>query len=256
MLSGLVGALVIGISLGLLGSGGSILTVPVLHYLFGQPEAAAVGGSLLVVGSIAAAGVIPHALARRVIWRDVAWFGLPGMAGAWLGATLAQWIPGAVQLGAFALVMFAAGWRMWGSRPAAPGTGALHERNPVAIVAGGATVGLISGIVGVGGGFLIVPALVLLAGVPMASAVGTSLAVITLNSLLGFTRYLDVLEARHIELDWPTLALVTGVGIVGSLLGFRLAARAPQALLRRIFGATLLLMASAIAVDVVSRLVA
>ena len=254
VLTGLAGALVIGISLGLLGSGGSILTVPVLHYLFGQSEAAAVGGSLLVVGSIAAAGVIPHALAHRVNWRDVAWFGLPGMAGAWLGATLAQWIPGAVQLGAFALVMFAAAARMLATAPAAAAAGNPPPRRAFAIVAGGAAVGLISGIVGVGGGFLIVPALVLLAGVPMASAVGTSLAVITLNSLLGFTRYLDVLEARHIELDWATLALVTAVGVVGSLLGFRFAARVSQPLLRRLFGATLLVMASAIAVDVVSRL--
>lgn len=254
MLTGLAGALAIGISLGLLGSGGSILTVPVLHYLFGQPEPAAVGGSLLVVGSIAAAGVVPHALARRVNWRDVAWFGLPGMAGAWVGATLAQWIPGALQLGAFAVVMYVAAWRMLAPGLAAAGTGESRPRTPAAIVAGGAAVGLLSGIVGVGGGFLIVPALVLLAGVPMASAVGTSLAVITLNSLLGFTRYLDVLEARHIELDWATLALVTGVGIVGSQVGFRLAAHVPQVLLRRLFAATLLVMASAIAVDVAWRL--
>jgi len=88
VLSGLAGALLIGLSLGLLGSGGSILTVPVLHYLFGQPEQAAIGGSLLVVGVIAAVAAVPHALARQVAWPDVAWFGLPGMAGAWFGSTL------------------------------------------------------------------------------------------------------------------------------------------------------------------------
>jgi uncharacterized protein len=79
----LLGALAIGLSLGLLGSGGSILTVPVLHYLVGQPEKLAIGGSLLVVGLIAAAACVPYALHRQVDWRNVAWFGLPGMAGAW-----------------------------------------------------------------------------------------------------------------------------------------------------------------------------
>lgn len=256
MLSGLAGALLIGLSLGLLGSGGSILTVPVLHYLFGQPEAAAIGGSLLVVGAIAAVAAIPHALARRVAWPDVAWFGLPGMAGAWFGATLAQWIPGDVQLGGFALVMFVAGWRMLAAQAPGPEPSGTAGRRRVAVVTGGTAVGLASGIVGVGGGFLIVPALVLLARVPMAQAVGTSLAIITLNSFAGFARYLGVLQARGIELDWGTLALVTALGIGGSLLGHRLATRTPQALLRRIFGSTLLLLATAIGLDVAGRVLA
>jgi uncharacterized protein len=280
VLTGLAGALVIGLSLGLLGSGGSILTVPVLHYLFGQPEQAAIGGSLLVVGSIAAVAVVPHALARRVAWSDVAWFGVPGMAGAWFGATLAQWIPGTVQLGGFALTMFVAGWRMLAAQPLDRGPGApaltmfvagapgprssgcaASIRQPAtgrrfAIVGGGAAVGLASGIVGVGGGFLIVPALVLLARVPMTQAVGTSLAIITLNSFVGFARYLDVLQDRGVALDWGTLALVTGLGIAGSLLGHRLAARTSQTLLRKIFGWTLLLLATAIGLDVARRVLA
>jgi uncharacterized protein len=256
VLSGLAGALLIGLSLGLLGSGGSILTVPVLHYLFGQPEAAAIGGSLLVVGVIAAVAAVPHALARQVAWPDVAWFGLPGMAGAWFGATLAQWIPGNVQLGGFALAMAVAGWRMLAAQPPAPAASAPAGRRRGAIVAGGTAVGLASGIVGVGGGFLIVPALVLLARVPMNQAVGTSLAIITLNSLVGFARYIGVLQNRGIELDWGTLALVTALGIAGSLLGHRLATRTPQALLRKIFGSTLLLLATAIGLDVARRVLA
>jgi len=94
------------------GSGGSILTVPVLHYLVGQPDKLAIGGSLLVVGLIAAAGCVPYALRRQVDWRNVAWFGLPGMGGAWVGATLAHWVSGAVQLGLFSGVMLLAAWRM------------------------------------------------------------------------------------------------------------------------------------------------
>jgi uncharacterized membrane protein YfcA len=108
----LLGALAIGVSLGLLGSGGSILTVPVLHYLVGQPDKLAIGGSLLVVGVIAAAATLPYARSRQVDWRNVLWFGVPGMAGAWAGATLAHWVPGAVQMALFAGVMLLAAWRM------------------------------------------------------------------------------------------------------------------------------------------------
>lgn len=251
MLIALLGALAIGLSLGLLGSGGSILTVPVLHYLLGQPEQEAIGGSLLVVGLVAAAAAVPYALARQVAWRDVLWFGAPGMVGAWLGATLAHWIPGVAQLAAFALVMALAAWRMLAAAPLT--AAAAVERRAHRVVAGGAGVGLLSGIVGVGGGFLIVPALVLLARVPMAQAVGTSLAVITLNATTGFAKYLGVLDAKGIALDWPTLLLVAAVGIAGSFAGHRLGRRLPQARLRRVFGATLLVMAAGIAFEIARR---
>jgi len=114
----------------------------------------------------------------------------------------------------------------------------------------------LSGIVGVGGGFLIVPALVLLANVPMAQAVGTSLAVISINALTGFAKYLGVLGDKGIELDWPILLLVAAVGIAGSLLGMRIGRRLPQLLLRRIFGAVLVVIAAGIVWDVAGRLTA
>lgn len=251
MILAFLGALAIGLSLGLLGSGGSILTVPVLHYLVGQPEKVAIGGSLLVVGLVAAAGSVPYALRRQVDWQNVAWFGLPGMAGAFVGATLAQWVPGTVQLALFAGVMLLAAWRMLqASAISHPG----HDAQRLAVVGGGVAVGLLSGLVGVGGGFLIVPALVLLAGVPMASAVGTSLAVITLNSFSGFARYLGVLEREGLALDWKVLATVAAVGVVGSFAGQTLAQRVPQATLRRIFGAFLVVMGLFIAVEVAPRL--
>jgi uncharacterized membrane protein YfcA len=247
----LLGALAIGLSLGLLGSGGSILTVPVLHYLVGQPEKLAIGGSLLVVGLIASSAAVPYALHRQVDWRNVAWFGLPGMAGAWLGATLAHWVPGPVQLALFALVMLVAAWRMLRGA-------ALQriERKPhrMAVVAGGFAVGALSGLVGVGGGFLIVPALVLLAGVPMVNAVGTSLAVITLNSFTGFAKYLGVLERQSLALDWGVLLPVAAVGIAGSFAGHRLGRRLPQATLGKAFGALLVVMGLVIAVDAGPRL--
>ncbi|NJD32939.1 MAG: sulfite exporter TauE/SafE family protein [Gammaproteobacteria bacterium] len=251
MLLALVGALAIGLSLGLLGSGGSILTVPVLHYLVGQPDKLAIGGSLLVVGLIAAAGSVPYALHRQVDWRNVAWFGLPGMAGAWLGATLAHWVPGPVQLAVFAGVMLLAAWRMLRGSAV---TRTDDEPHRLAVVAGGTGVGLLSGLVGVGGGFLIVPALVLLAGVPMSSAVGTSLAVITLNSFSGFGKYVAVLEHEGLALDWRILLTIAAVGVVGSFAGHRLGRKLPQATLRRLFGVFLVLMGIFIAADVAPRL--
>jgi uncharacterized membrane protein YfcA len=247
----LLGALAIGVSLGLLGSGGSILTVPVLHYIAGQPEKLAIGGSLFVVGLIAASASVPYALQRQVDWRNVAWFGLPGMLGAWLGATLARWVPGPVQLVAFALVMLVAAWRML--RGAATGHGDDRSHR-IAVVAGGFGVGALSGLVGIGGGFLIVPALVLLAGVPMASAVGTSLAVIALNAFTGFARYLAVLERESLQLDWTVLLAVAGVGIVGSYAGHRLGRRLPQATLRKAFGVFLVAMGLFIAFEAGPRL--
>jgi uncharacterized membrane protein YfcA len=247
----LLGALAIGLSLGLLGSGGSILTVPVLHYLVGQPEKLAIGGSLLVVGVIAAAASVPYALGRQLDWRKVGWFGIPGMAGAWVGASLAQWVPGAVQLALFAAVMLAAAWRMLrGGVGGAPRPPASRR----AVVAGGTGVGLLSGLVGVGGGFLIVPALVLLAGVPMIDAVGTSLAIIALNAFTGFAKYLGVLDHEGLELDWPVLLAIAAIGVAGSFAGHRLGRRLPQATLRRVFGVFLLAMAAFIAVDVGPRL--
>jgi uncharacterized membrane protein YfcA len=252
MLAALLGALAIGLSLGLLGSGGSILTVPVLHYLLGQPEQAAIGGSLLVVGVIAASASLPYAFTRQVDWSKALSFGVPGMAGAWAGASLARWVPGVVQLALFAVVMLLAAWRMLASAPLAQRGDTPH---PLAVVASGTAVGALSGLVGVGGGFLIVPALVVFAAVPMASAVGTSLVVIAMNSFTGFGKYLHVLEAKGVALDFRVLLVIAAIGIAGSLLGHRIGRRLPQAALRRLFGAFLVVMGVFVAIDVAPRLV-
>ena len=110
------GAIAIGVSLGLLGSGGSIITVPVLVYLIGQDEKVAIAGSLFVVGSIALAGSLQYVRAKLIDWRNVFVFGLPGMAGTYLGAMIAAWVPGIVQLALFALVMLLASWMMLSSK--------------------------------------------------------------------------------------------------------------------------------------------
>jgi uncharacterized membrane protein YfcA len=244
MILAFLGALAIGLSLGLLGSGGSILTVPVLVYLLDQPEKVAIAGSLAIVAGIAAAGAIPYGIQRRIEWRSVAYFAPPGMVGTYGGAWLAAYISGTLQLTLFAVVMLAASWMMF-----RPQTLPDSDAEPVSraywkIAIDGLIVGVITGLVGVGGGFLIVPALVLLGGLSMQRAVGTSLVIITLKSLAGFYKYLGVLAAAGLALDWTVLAVVTGVGAVGSLVGNAVAGRLPQASLKRGFAVFLVLMAA------------
>lgn len=236
----LPGALAIGLSLGLLGSGGSILTVPVLVYLIGQDEKVAIAGSLFIVGSIALAGGLQYFRGGFIHWRSVLVFGLPGMVGTYLGAVLAGYLSGAMQLALFALVMLTASWFMLRPLDLEHADGVEREAWKIAI--DGLIVGVITGLVGVGGGFLIVPALVLLGGLSMHHAVATSLVIIALKSFTGFYKYLDVLEGQSLQLDWKTLLIVTGLGILGSVAGSKLARRLPQNKLKRWFGYFLIVM--------------
>lgn len=240
MLLVIAGALVIGVSLGLMGSGGSILTVPILHYLVGQPEKTAIAGSLLVVGSIAAVGGVQRVLRRRVHWRSVVWFGGPGMVGTWLGARLSAFASGQLQLALFDVVMLGAALRMLRPLPvhdpSVPHVGKPRWK----VVLDGLLVGLLTGFVGIGGGFLIVPALVLLGGLPMHLAVGTSLLIIALQSFSGFVKHLDVLHSVGQQLDLRVLAWFVALGILGSLAGGFVGSRIPQAALQRGFASLLL----------------
>lgn len=235
----LLGALLIGLSLGLLGSGGSILTVPVLVYLLGEPPKQAIAESLLIVGGIALLGAIPYALRGLVSWRNVLFFGLPGMAGTYLGAFFSQFVSGQVQLFTFALVMILAAYFMARPAPLRP-TG--QKRQAWKIVLEGTAVGALTGFVGVGGGFLIVPALVLLGGLPMHLAVGTSLLIIALKSLAGFYKYLHLLPALGLSVNFANAGLFVLVGTLGSLLGGRLAVKLPQESLKRGFALFLVVM--------------
>lgn len=249
-----LGAFAIGLSLGLLGSGGSILTVPVLLYLVGQDEKVAIGGSLFVVGSIAAAGGAQYAWKRKVDWTSVLWFGVPGMVGTYGGAALGGLVSGTLQLAVFALVMLAAAVFMLRPprlelQPEPP-----PDRSRWKIVLEGLSVGVLTGFVGVGGGFLIVPALVLLGGLPMGLAVGTSLVIITLKSAAGFVKYLDVLDRLGLALDWPVLATVSVLGLAGSFAGRQLGGKISDGKLRRIFAIFLLLVGGWILVQSVPDL--
>jgi uncharacterized membrane protein YfcA len=248
MMLAVVGAVVIGLSLGLLGSGGSILTVPVLVYVLGHADKPAIAESLAIVGGIALIGALPGVFGKRVDWRMVLFFGVPAMAGTWLGALVSLWVPGAIQLLIFALVMLlAAGFMLRGSGPTAKTTaknvgGNIDGPNVLLVLAEGLGVGVLTGLVGVGGGFLIVPALVLLGGLGMRKAVATSLVIIVGKSVVGFWKYLSVLGDLNMEVDWPIIGLFIAIGGGGAILGSRIGGRVDPRSLRRWFGVFLVVM--------------
>lgn len=229
-------SLVIGVSLGILGGGGSILTVPILVYVAGMDPKEAIAASLFVVGVTSAAGAVSHARAGRVRWRTGLIFGAAGLVGAFAGGLLGGHLPGELLLVAFALMMVATSVAMIRGRRVDESR--KHTDLPVArILLDGAVVGLVTGLVGAGGGFLVVPALALLGGLPMAVAVGTSLLVIAMKSLGGLAGYLS-----SVSLDWGLVLAVTAAAVVGSVAGGRLAGRIPEATLRKGFGWFVLVM--------------
>jgi uncharacterized protein len=232
---GLALAALIGLSLGLLGGGGSILTVPVLVYVLGVAAKPAIAMSLPVVGITSLVGAALHWRLGNVRVGTALTFGSLAMAGAFAGAKLAVFLRGAVQLALLAVVMLAAAASMLRGTRGEADAGAPPR--PALLVPVALGVGVLTGLVGIGGGFLVVPALVLLARVPMREAVGTSLLVIAMNSASGFAGYLG-----SVDLDWGFLAGFTAAAVVGALVGTALAARVPQATLRRAFALFLLVM--------------
>ena len=233
-------AVFVGISLGLLGGGGSILTVPLLAYVAGLEPKEAIATSLLVVGVTSAVGAITHARAGRVRWKVAGVFGAAAMAGAYGGGRLAHFIPGNVLLIAFAMIMIAAAVAMLRGRKDV-GDESAGSLPIVKILLQGVTVGLISGLVGAGGGFLLVPALALLGGLPMPVAVGTSLVVISMQSFAGFAGHL-----AGESIDWKLAGMVTGAAVVGSIIGGLLTSRIEPATLRKAFGWFVLVMAAVV----------
>ncbi|BBZ78898.1 UPF0721 transmembrane protein [Mycolicibacterium anyangense] len=234
-------AVFVGISLGLLGGGGSILTVPLLAYVAGMEAKQAIATSLLVVGTTSLVGAFSHARAGRVQWRTAVLFGTTAMAGAYAGGHIAAFIPGTVLLIGFAVMMVATAIAMLRGRKNAAGTSS-HPTLPLAkIAAVGLGVGLVTGLIGAGGGFLLVPALVLLGGLPMPVAVGTSLVIIAMNSAAGFAGYLS-----SVQVNWPLAGMVTAAAVTGALIGARFAGRVDPELLRKGFGWFVLAMASVI----------
>jgi len=225
-------SVLVGLSLGLLGGGGSMLTVPILLYVAGLEAKTAIATSLLVVGLTSAVGTLSHARAGRVRARTGLLFGAAGMAGAYAGGRVAHFLPARLLLLAFAGMMIATAVAMLRGRGQGAAPSAPPRELPVPkVLAQGAAVGAVTGLVGAGGGFLVVPALVLHGGLPMASAIGTSLLVITMQALAGFAGYLG-----HVTIDVRLAGLVVAASIAGVLVGGRLAGQVPQQALRRGFG--------------------
>lgn len=238
-----VGALMVGLSLGLMGSGGSILTVPVLIYLAGEQEKVAIAESLGIVGAISFLGAIPYAFKQQVHWRSVILFGLPGMAGTYGGAIIAGFVSGTFQLILFAIVMLLAAGLMFRNKKIDDENIDIEKKQPWWIIAiEGLVVGVLTGLVGVGGGFLIVPALVLLGGLSMHMAIGTSLLIIAMKSFSGFYKYLDVLEELDLSINWELVFIFILIGAVGSFVGKFVGAKISGEKLKRGFAVFLLFM--------------
>ncbi len=241
LLSLLFGAL-IGLTLGMVGGGGSILTVPILVYAIGQPVQQATTTSLAIVGLNALIAMAGHARARRVNPRTGIAFGFVGIGGALVGSWLNTRVPGRVLLTAFAVIMLLAAMAMLRRRvPESGERGIETDADTIAwakVLASGTVVGLMTGFFGVGGGFVIVPALVLVLGLPMRTAVGTSLLVIAMNALWSLLAHL-----RFGHLDLAVTALFVLGGIVGALSGVHFAGHVPQRRLTQGFAALITVVA-------------
>lgn len=241
-------SLSIGLLLGLLGGGGSILTVPMLVYLAGMDPKAAIATSLLVVGISSAVATLPHARLGNVCWRAGAAFGLAAMAGAYVGGRLAALIPGQLLMQIFGVMMLVTACVMlFKRRETTREETSSCPRSPWilwAIAIQGGAVGCLTGLIGAGGGFLIVPALTLMGGLSMRAAIGTSLLIITVNAFAGLSGYLN-----HVQIDPVFAGSVTALTVLGSLFGSRLAPCVSNQVLRRVFG----LCVSAIALYILHR---
>ena len=227
----LVLAVLIGVSLGLLGGGGSILTVPILVYVVGLEPRDGIATSLLVVGVTSAFAMLRHARAGRVQFRTGLLFGAASMAGAYAGGRLAHFLPAKTLLIAFTLMMFVNAIAMMRRRRAdtseTSAPRALRGATLARASALGVGIGLLTWVIGAGGGFVIVPALVLLCGLPMRIAVGTSLLVIAMNSFAGFAGALS-----HATIPWTLALAITGASVLGSFGGTALAGRVKPEVLR------------------------
>jgi uncharacterized membrane protein YfcA len=247
--------LVIGALVGLLGGGGSILAVPALVYAAGQDLPQAVATSLLVVGITAVVAVLPRLGKGEIAWRIALLFGAAGIATAFAGAAVNRLLPPEVVLGLFAALMIGAGIRMLSEKPttgaacATDGGRVNWRRCLPRTLAGGLVVGFLTGLLGVGGGFLIIPVLVVVLGLSMEIAIGTSLLIVAVNSAAGFAAH-----ASDAPLDVPVTIAFTAAAVVTALAAGRLATRLDTTRLRRWFAYLVLVVAAGILVQIIAGL--
>jgi uncharacterized protein len=219
---GLASGSLVGFSLGLIGGGGSILAVPLMFYLVGVPDAhVAIGTSAIAVGATAAANLVQHARRGTVKWRCAGVFAAAGVAGAFAGSSLSKMVDGQRLLIGFALLMFVVGASMLRRRKTAGLEGVeLDRQNLPKLLLLGFLAGLLSGFFGIGGGFLIVPGLMLATGMPIINAIGSSLVAVSAFGLTTAANY-----AWSGLVDWRLAAIFLAGGVVGGLAGAALARR-------------------------------
>lgn len=239
-------ALLVGVSLGVLGGGGSILTVPIFVYVMGFPAKQAIAMSLPVVGTTSLVGALGHWRAGNFDLRTGLIFAAVAMIGARLGASLATWLSGVAQLSILAIVMIVAAVLMLRRPPVVTTEPPRDDERAargitwmVATALVGLGVGMLTGLVGIGGGFLFVPALVLLGRLSVKTAVGTSLFVIAASTVAGFLGY-----RGHVGVPWGVVATFTAVALAGLFAGTQLVSRLSSEALRRLFAYFLFLMAA------------
>jgi uncharacterized membrane protein YfcA len=257
MITWMIGLLLagcIGLSLGLMGGGGSVLALPVLVYVMGMSPKPAIAMTLVIVGTVSLLGLIPHWRAGNINLKTAAVFGTATMLGSFTGARLAMlpFVTDTLQMLLFALAMLlAAGFMIQrSSQPPKPEDALALYPKPVCkycwlwLLTEGLLVGVLTGLVGVGGGFAIVPALVLLANVPMKQAIGTSLLIIVANAIAGFFGYLG-----HVSLDWHVTVSFIFAASLGTIPGAYLSHFVSAQKLQKIFGYFLLAIAAFVLVQ-------
>lgn len=237
---GVVLALTVGVVLGLLGGGGSILAVPIFLYVFSIPPKPAIAMSLVVVGMSAFIGFLTHWRQGTVKVRIAAAFGALAMMGAFAGARVARFIPASVQLSLFAIFAFTAAVMMLRDsmrrqQPSTTAAAPIRFTTGLGVQAVG--VGVLTALIGAGGGFLIVPALVLVANVPVKEAVGSSLLIIAMNATSGVAGYVG-----QVAFDWRLVAWFTSIASIGAIAGTRLVRRLPAARIKQAFAIMILVL--------------
>jgi uncharacterized membrane protein YfcA len=238
----------IGLSLGLLGGGGSILTVPALVYLVGQTPHAAVTTSLAIVGANSMVGAMFHRAQGTLDWKVALTFGSAGMLVSYLSANTSKHFSAELLLIAFAFLMLGIG-AMLLLRHAKNAEITSSAKPLWLVLLSGAAVGLLTGVLGVGGGFLVVPALVMLVGLPVQVAVGTSLVVIAMNSLAGFIGHLG-----SGSFDFVITLIFVAAGLVGTFSGSKLSSRLSSSKLQKAFAIFVIALACFLLIDNFSKL--
>jgi uncharacterized membrane protein YfcA len=233
-----LGYLIVTVFLGLVGTGGSILILPILIYFFGLDIKVAITSSLFLIGSLALFRCIALIKYQLIDWKMVLLFGFPALLGTYFGATISSYNSGSMQLIFYIMLLLIGAILLFRKSDY---INVHHEKHYWQVALDGIIIGIITSFVGVGGGFLIVPALILMAGLNLKNAIATSLIIIVIKSYFGFFLYLKELQQLKLSIDWDLLLMITMFGSIGLLLWHFFNHHLNQLLLKRIFSIALVI---------------